>query len=179
MYKFITTLNRFCQRCSYFIVAAVLVNLSAVHADTTIEYFDVSGSTALELTASINNNSASGDGAFGYAHLQTSLKWSSIEESNGVCSIDNVDFSYTITVHMPLWIDKQDAPECLEQTHVELYRRLDRDAISRHLEQITPQVSCEVLKSTINGIMKRLMAQNEALHDAFHARETPPVLRDC
>jgi len=89
-----------------------------------------------ELVDQIAHNSKSPSGAFGYTKLTTDLSWQSIENQDGVCSIESADFTYDITIYMPEWIDIHNAKPCLQhnwngvwnevQLHEEEHRRLYR-----------------------------------------------------
>lgn len=158
-----------------------------------LKLYPVQGTNVNELMDDIALKSISGTGAFGYTKLNTQLQWESIQKRNGECSLGTVDLSYTVTIYMPEWTNRSEAKSCLqnnwnavwrnirdhEETHKELYNKLHIPSIKTRLKTIQKQASCERLSEAVNAEMNRILEENNALHDAFHNANTPPVLRDC
>lgn len=155
--------------------------------------YPVIGSSAKELVEQISRNSQSPDDAFGYTKLNTNVGWTAIVDSEGVCTIETVNFSYDITIYMPEWIDKHLAKQCLqdnwnavwlsiqthEERHRDLYRLLNPTEIERRIGSIKPKSSCADLELAVNQEVEKILDANDKLHDQFHAADIPPVLRAC
>lgn len=157
------------------------------------ESYPVSGSTFKEVLAQIGLNSESPEGAFGYTKLKTHVGWTATVDAEGVCTIDTVDFTYDITIHMPEWLDKLSAKQCLqdswdeawnevqlhEEHHRDLYRLIDAYAVEQRISAIQPQQSCAALEDAVNREVEMTLEANNKLHDYFHARNSPATLWDC
>ena len=155
--------------------------------------YPVTGSSMQELMDQIAQNSESPRGAFGYTKLTTDLSWKFVENQDGVCSVESVDFTYDITIYMPEWIDIHKAKHCLqtnwhsvwnkvqrhEEEHRRLFRLLNTSDINQRISAIEPQMSCQNLKARVNAEMKLILRANDILHEQFHAADIPPTLRDC
>lgn len=173
-------------------VAICLSSTNAIAAEYQRSY-PITGSSMQELVDQIAQNSESPSGAFGYTKLSTDLSWKSVEEQDGICSVESVEFTYDITIYMPEWVDIHLAKQCLqdnwnkvwhqvqlhEEQHRRLYRLLNTTDINRRISAIEPQNSCENLKARVHAEMQSIFDANDKLHDLFHAADTPPTLKDC
>lgn len=172
----------------------VLVLLSPYSYSVEYQYaYPVTGTTAQELMAQIKQNSESPAGAFGYTELHTHVSWTGQVEADGTCSIETVDFSYDITIHMPDWQNKHKAKQCLqdnwdtvwyeiqihEEQHRNLYRLLNVQHINQRISSIKPRKSCEALKQAVDSEVEKVLNENDKLHDLFHAANAPATLWDC
>lgn len=178
---------------NYLIAASIAMCPFSGHSAEYQHSYPVTGSTAKELIAQIERNSNSPLGAFGYTKLNTNVGWTAIEDSNGVCEIETVNFSYDITIYMPDWIEKHTAKQCLqdnwdsvwyeiqihEEQHRNLYRLLDVNDIEQRIRSIKPKTSCDALKVAVNNEVEKILDMNDFLHDQFHAMNTTPTLWDC
>jgi len=175
------------------IAVTALLNFTQAIADEYQFSYPVTGLTMQDLIDQINNNSESPSGAFGYTKLNTNLSWQSVEDQDGVCSVESADFTYDIAIYMPKWIDIHNAKQCLqdnwklvwnevqrhEEEHRRLYRLLNTNDINQRITAIEPQASCENLKASVNAEMKLIFEANDRLHALFHATNTPPPLWGC
>jgi len=185
-----TQISCFAKGCS--LAAICLFSTNATAAEYQRSY-PVTGTTMQQLLDQIQNNSHSPSGAFGYTKLNTNLNWKSIENSDGVCSVESANFTYDITIYMPQWLDIHNAKLCLqhnwnlvwhevqlhEEEHQRLYRLLNPANINQRIAAIEPQTSCENLKAAVNAEMKSILDANDRLHDLFHAKDTPPTFTGC
>ena len=158
-----------------------------------IKYFDISGLTMLELMDSIARQEMPKPDAVGYTEFQSNSEWTSLESADGTCRLSDFQFSYSITIHMPRWINKDGARLCLqrnwntawqqillhEKEHLRLFQLLEPHVIAEKVNQLPAQKSCSVLKTKIENSVDRMVQANRKLHDAFHAVDPPTILQDC
>jgi len=187
-------LNRYTNKIvKRWVAVALSLCLSNAMADEYQYAYPVTGSTIKELVNQIAQNSESPSGAFGYTKLTTDLNWKSVENPDGVCSVESADFTYDITIFMPDWVDIHNARQCLqhnwklvwnevqlhEEEHRRLYRLLNTTDINQRITAIEPQTSCENLKAAVAAEMKSIFDANDKLHELFHAANSPPTLWGC
>jgi len=179
-------LNKWC-------LVATCMCFTNVFAEEFQKTYPITGATAEQLIDQIERDISTPAGAFGYTQLSTGLTWQSLENADGVCSVESADFTYDITIVMPEWTDIHNAKQCLqdnwklvwnavqehEEEHRRLYRLLNTDDINQRITALEPQTSCENLKASVNAEVERILNANEKLHDKFHAQSTPPTLWGC
>jgi len=175
------------------LICWIAVYPTQIKANEVMERFAVEGTTVSELMANVNANKETPYAAFGFTKLNSHLEWTTTKFSDGTCRLDAVTFEKTITIHMPEWINKEKASQCLqnswvtvwnnvllhEERHRDIYLLLDAQRMETRIMERVKTTSCETITDEVNAEYESILNENKRLHAAFHASETTPRLEDC
>lgn len=189
-----------CFRSGFVFLFGILL-AAPVQAEYELIQYVITATTVDELQQQLESKSPSA--SFGQTSsersLRRTLKQTRVRKSassqvreNVSCEIESIEFTQRITIHMPLWVNKESADECLQKSytklwdevlqhelrHYEIYRRLDNE-VERKLLEITPRKSCDVINELIDKRYSRFIAFNEMQQVEFHRVAKKLVLEAC
>ncbi len=148
--------------------------------DVAYVYYDAHGSTPEELHASLRNNGPSTGGAtyFAATSSQTGFGYKT-EEQNGRCRLTDVGVTVKISMLLPLWGERDRAPEPLRRAwdefldrlllheggHVRITDRFSRD-LYNGLKTLTAN-SCNLLDSQSKAFIDDLSRRQDEANSAY------------
>ncbi|MGZ9722307.1 MULTISPECIES: DUF922 domain-containing Zn-dependent protease [Rhizobium] len=153
-----------------------------VVARKTISYFDIKGSTADELDASLNERGPLAMGSSSHHPGATKIRFggnATYSESGGRCYISGVKVTVTTEIILPRWRDRRNASKQIsmiwdtlaadirrhENRHVEIARQ-HAEQMERQILALRPAADCDTLQERANAVT----ARETERHDADQAR---------
>ena len=172
--------------------------LSGYAVSQETKKYNVSGANADELIASMEANGPGG-GAWG----SYENKWGAsgpIEVTNGKYRFTSVNVTYSYSITMPNWPGYRNASTCRkknwdamylnlkkhEDKHIEMAKNVSSEIKSAAMN-IIPQDTKAELEAKLSSVVKKRVAENQALQDKFdsdteHGKtdpDNPVILNQC
>lgn len=152
------------------------------HVTEVFDYFDVTGSSEIELRRQLDENSKiSLDGKLYSAMVFHTVGWRAYARKyDDLCSLDKVDVVLDVKFHMPRWINQSSSPQSLQSFWTQLYGTLlehengHRDLaleeareVHRMIKEMAPTKTCQELSETVDKIGYSLKDKYSKLQVAY------------
>jgi len=149
------------------------------NASVKVEYYDIHGATWDELVSQINAKGP--EGWWGNAGTKISYKYRSRGTANS-CVIESVTVNADSTVHLPRWVNRNEAPAKLqaywdgvlrsldlhERGHVQISLDSARE-LERTLKTIPEQPTCDGLNALAGQQAQRILNEHSRKQDRYDA----------
>ena len=175
-------------RCYAWVIASACAWALPAHAALEItdqvEYYDIQGSTALELRYDMNTKgpqAASGYRVDGYTRWHANWRYRNTGSS---CAIESVRTTITVRMTLPRWQNERSADLATQQEWARFLAALERhedghrrngvavgDEIDRRVASLPPAATCAALGAIADELGKRIVQRYTQL-DADYARDT-------
>jgi predicted secreted Zn-dependent protease len=176
--------------CCAWVIASACVWALPAHAvleiTDRVEYYDIQGSTALELRYDMNAKgpqAASGDRFDAYTRWLANWRWRYRDSGSG-CAIASVRTTVTVRMTLPRWQNEHSADLATQQEWARFLAALERhedghrghgvaagDEIDRRVASLPPAATCAALGAIADELGKRIVQKYIQL-DADYDRDT-------
>ena len=177
-------------RCYAWVIASACAWALPVHAvieiTDQVEYYDIQGSTALELRYDMNTKgpqAASGYRVDGYTRWHANWRWR-YRNTGSSCAIESVRTTITVRMTLPRWQNERSADLATQQEWARFLAALERhedghrrngvaagDEIDRRVASLPPAATCAALGAIADELGKRIVQRYIQL-DADYDRDT-------